>query len=389
MNYPSSAIGDVATIVTGKTPSTNDESNFGGSIPFVTPAELDLDEQILETPRTVSERGASKLKLVPENSILVCCIGSLGKVGIAGKELATNQQINAVVFDESKVHPRFGYYALKLLKPKMEAVAPATTVKIISKSKFSELEIPLPPLDEQKRIANILDQADALRRLRKRAFDRLNTLGLAIFHEMFSGANVNGESFRRVELSEVIQKGDKINYGVVQPGDAVEDGVPLVRVGDLLKPLVNQYELKRISKSVEEKYSRSRLNGDEILVACVGSIGAIALADSSMSGFNIARAVARLPVDESQANRLFLAEQLKTQKVQRYFKSETRAVAQPTLNIKQLKETEIFLPSMKQQLKFAERLEGLRDHISLHARGMEKVEIFFASLTNRAFRGEL
>jgi type I restriction enzyme S subunit len=84
-----------------------------------------------------------------------------------------------------------------------------------------------------------------------------------------------------------------------------------------------------------------------------------------------------------------LAEQLKTQKVQRYFKSETRAVAQPTLNIKQLKETEIFIPPMKQQLEFSERLEGVRKHLSLHAHAIQKMEVLNSSLQSQAFQGEL
>lgn len=77
---------------------------------------------------------------------------------IANREVGTNQQINSVTFDESKVFPKFGYYALALLKPTLVAMAPATTVAIVNKSRFEELEIPLPPLTEQKRIAAILDR---------------------------------------------------------------------------------------------------------------------------------------------------------------------------------------------------------------------------------------
>jgi len=77
---------------------------------------------------------------------------------MVGRSLATNQQINSIVFDEARVWPRYGFYACKLLKPKLEGMAPATTVAIVNKSKFEALEILVPPLNEQKRIAAILDQ---------------------------------------------------------------------------------------------------------------------------------------------------------------------------------------------------------------------------------------
>src|SRR5262249_22349713 len=147
-------------------------------------------------------------------------------------------------------------------------------------------------------------------------------------------------------LDELIRRDDRINYGVVQPGPEVEQGIPLVRVENVVDEDFSRSNLKHISPQIEAQYSRSRLNGDEILVACVGSIGAVALAQPDHRGFNIARAVARIPVDPMKAERIFIAEYLKSPKTQAYFKSETRAVAQPTLNIKQLCETRLPVPPL-------------------------------------------
>jgi restriction endonuclease S subunit len=231
MKWPSVALGELAEIVTGKTPSTADDANFGGGIPFVTPADLESGGPILTTPRTLTELGASNLRLVPMNSVLVGCIGTLGKVGIAGKTLATNQQINAVVFDPHKVLARYGYYAVQLLKPEMELIAPATTVKIVSKSKFSELKIPLPPLGEQRRIAGILDQADALRRLRARALDKLNTLGQAIFHEMFGDPKIEQDRWPCVDFSSACTD-ETSKSPKVQKGEYLEAGdIPVIDQG--------------------------------------------------------------------------------------------------------------------------------------------------------------
>jgi type I restriction enzyme S subunit len=76
-----------------------------------------------------------------------------------------------------------------------------------------------------------------------------------------------------IALASLIREDDTINYGVVQPGDDHDEGIPLVRVGDLIEGKVRHSELKRIAPAIEAAYKRSRLRGDEILVSCVGSIG--------------------------------------------------------------------------------------------------------------------
>ena len=205
---------------------------------------------------------------------------------------------------------------------------------------------------------------------------------------MFGDPTVNQHEFPDHQLSELIRVEDKINYGVVQPGDNVDDGVPLVRVGDLQSGGVSHGELKRISPSIEEKYKRSRLVGDEILVSCVGSVGVVALAQESEKDFNIARAVARIPLNDS-CNRQFVAEYLRSDFVQRYFTGELRTVSQPTLNIKQIGETKIKLPPKEQQDEFAKRIESLANLKSTHQQAMEKLDELFSSLQSFAFKGEL
>ena len=262
MSWPQVPLGEISVIVTGKTPSTKDEANFGGDVPFVTPAELDADTTIISTPRTLTEVGAASIKLVPKNAVLVGCIGTLGKVGMAGKSLATNQQINGVVFDEAKVWPRFGYYAAKRLRPEMEMMAPATTVKIISKSKFSELKIPLPPLSEQKRIAGILDQADALVRLRRRALEKLNTLGQAIFHEMFGDPIANELGFPTTEVGDVIAGFETGKNIAEDPDDQQIEGYRVLKISAVTSGVFKPQESKPLPVNYEPPASHIVTNGD-------------------------------------------------------------------------------------------------------------------------------
>ena len=109
-------LNDVGEVVTGKTPSTKSPNNFGGDIPFIKPADLDNSGYITRTAETLTDLGASAVPTVPANSILVTCIGNLGKVGITNRTSATNQQINTLV-SSSLVEHRFFYYQLQTLKP--------------------------------------------------------------------------------------------------------------------------------------------------------------------------------------------------------------------------------------------------------------------------------
>jgi type I restriction enzyme, S subunit len=250
------------------------------------------------------------------------------------------------------------------------------------------LQMPLPPLAEQRRIAEVLDCAEALRAKRRAAFAKLDTLTQSIFLDMFGDPATNPKGFPIRQLTDLVREDDTINYGVVQPGDDLDEGVPLVRVGDLLGGRISHAALKRIAPTIESAYKRSRLRGDEILVSCVGSIGVVALADETARGFNIARAVARVPLGEG-ASRLFMAAYLKTDFVQRYFINELRTVSQPTLNIKQLSETAVVLPPFSMQREFACLVDAVEKLKAIHSASLAELDALFASLQNRAFRGEL
>jgi type I restriction enzyme S subunit len=205
---------------------------------------------------------------------------------------------------------------------------------------------------------------------------------------MFGDPAKNPKRFPRVELSTLARSNDNINYGVIQPGDDLEEGVPLIRVGDIVGGSIRVDGIKHISPEIEKQYRRSRLIGDEILVSCVGSIGAIALADLSVIGYNIARAVARIPPSDS-VNRQYLAAYLRTEHVQRYFVGELRTVSQPTLNIKQLSETMVVLPPLPLQEAFSHRVEAIEVLKIACQSSLAKMDALFTSLQHKAFKGEL
>lgn len=383
---------DCVRVVGGATPKSGTAEFWDGDVPWTTPKDLsDLDGKFLnDTPRKITAAGLKSCaaELLPANSVLFSSRAPIGHVAINSVPMATNQGFKSMV-PGPKVDASFLYWWLKCHRAEIELLGNGATFKEVSKSVVERIEIPLPQLGEQQRIAAILDQADELRRKRQRAIDRLNQLGQAIFHEMFGDAVSNPKGWRKAKLGDIVRGGDKINYGVVQPGDEVEDGVPLVRVGDLLTGYIDPKKTKKIDPMIEANYKRSRLNGDEILIGCVGSIGTVALAHEGLKGANIARAVARVPVDVSIASRNFIAELIRSPFVQHYFAAETRTVAQPTLNIGLIVNAPIILPPLEHQEKFSGVIDGLRENLKTQALHADKQESLFVSLQHRAFRGEL
>lgn len=391
------ALSEIAEIQSGVGFPTKYQGLSGGDYPFAKVGDISEAKRaggnVISTANNyISSEVCRKLKAkpFPVNTIVFAKIGEAIRNGnkvVTDRPMIFDNNVMGISPDERKVHPKYLYRFLDHLN--FYSLANSTTVPSLRKTDMAALEIWLPPLDEQRRIAAILDQADELRRKRQRALDRLGQLGQSIFHEMFGDSTSNPKGWREDSLGSLVRKGDKINYGVVQPGDDVEDGVPLIRVGDLLKPVIDPSQTKRISTEIEANYKRSRLAGDEILIGCVGSIGTVALAHSGLKGANIARAVARVPVNPEVAEREFVAEMIRSPLVQRYFAAETRTVAQPTLNISLIVSAPIFVPPIQLQKEFVARISALRSALAGNGKSSVSLDELFSSLQHRAFRGEL
>lgn len=203
MSWPLVPFKDVAQVVTGSTPKKID-GNYDGGIPFVTPGDLGRKSVISSAKVTVTQQGANSGRRLPKGTVMVCCIGAtIGKVGISGCEVISNQQINSLIFDESKVFPKYGYYFCSTIKPLLINRSSSTTMPIVNKSNFSEFKIPLPPLDEQKRITEILDKADSIRYKRQKAIQLADDFLRSVFIDMFGDPSINPKSWDVIPFSSV------------------------------------------------------------------------------------------------------------------------------------------------------------------------------------------
>ena len=123
-------LSDVGDIITGNTPPKDTPENYGDKYPWVKPPDLDSNISITATSEFLSDRGSKLARLLPHGATLVSCIGILGKIGYAGTVLASNQQINSVVFDPQLADSRYGFHFCKTLRSWLEENSSSTTVAI-------------------------------------------------------------------------------------------------------------------------------------------------------------------------------------------------------------------------------------------------------------------
>ncbi|NCS00368.1 MAG: restriction endonuclease subunit S [Microcystis aeruginosa Ma_MB_F_20061100_S19] len=380
------AFKDAAEVITGSTPSTKEPENYGEYLPFVTPGELDLGEPIIHAETSLSLVGKAKARTVPKDSVLVCCIGSLGKVGITGREVAFNQQINALVFNEKLVCPRYGYHYCRTLKPLLSHMAPSTTVAIVNKSRFQSLEIPLPPLEEQRRIAAILDKADGVRRKRKEAIRLTEELLKSTFLEMFGDPVTNPKGWEICELQNVC---NRVTDGTHQPPNWADEGIPFLFVSNIVNGEIDFKVSKHITEeSWFELTSRCPIEINDILYTTVGSYGNAALVRTK-NRFCFQRHIAHIKPDSRSIEPEFLLGMMQSDWIRQQADKQARGVAQKTLNLRELKKFTIFTPPIEEQKKYVKLRQGVETQLSYYRSALEQSENLFNSLLQRAFRGEL
>ena len=150
----------LSSITTGNTPPKQDTDNYvNGEIVWVKPDDLMGTKPISDSKEKLTKLGAALARVVPKGSALVCCIGTIGKIGVAGVPLATNQQINAVIFDNpSEWLPEYGLYALMASERELQRQANNVVISILNKTGLSSAAYPIPHLSEQCAIATYLDE---------------------------------------------------------------------------------------------------------------------------------------------------------------------------------------------------------------------------------------
>lgn len=259
-----------------------------------------------------------------------------------------------------------------------------TSIANLDLHRLRKMRVPVPPLEEQRRIADVLDRADALRAKRRETLARLDELTQSIFADMFGSIAHEDEPYR---LNDLVPDHRPITYGILKPGPDTPGGVPYVRVLDLVDRKIRVDSVRRTTTEIDGQYRRSRLAPGDLLISIRGHVGRMALVPPALSGANITQDSARIAVDPSMAR--FVMAALEGRVAQRWMARRVKGVAVRGLNIGDLRQVPIHKTSAAQVEQFTQRV-ARADHLRHQAQShLALLDDLFASLQQRAFRGDL
>jgi type I restriction enzyme, S subunit len=247
--------------------------------------------------------------------------------------------------------------------------------------------IALPPMAEQRRIAEILDRAEVLRAKRRAAIAQLRALTQSIFLSMFGDPIRNPRRYPIRRMVELVDSTRPISYGILMPGPEQMTGVKYVRVVDMQDGGIELAGIRKTTPAISDAFKRSLLKPGDLLMSIRGHVGRIAIVPPELDSANITQDTARLAVRE--ANAIFVRECLRTEGFQQWMKKHTKGVAVRGVNLGDVKAMPLICPPSGDQDEFARRAAATDELKKKAGLSLTVLDTLFASLQYRAFRGEL
>ena len=369
-------LGDVAEVITGSTPPREVNEYFGGQVPWVKPSDLAGGRLVDTSTEYLSKAGVLVSRLVPKDTVLVSCIGTIGETAIASIPLCFNQQINSLI-PRDEALPAFLYWACDHRANYLRAIASKTAVPILNKSAFSAVSILLPPLAEQRAIAAVLDSVDeaverteeviaATERLRDSLLHRLLTRGVPGQHSEWKEAPGIGTipaCWEMVRLGDVVTH---VGSGVTPRGGKsayATSGVTFLRSQNVHFDGLRLEDVAYISPDTDESMRRSRVQPADVLLNITGaSIGRCTVVPPNLGPANVNQHVCIIRTSET-FNERFVAKWLSTPRSQREIDDMQTGQSRQGLNYQQVRQLTIVRPSRAEQDYISAALDGVDEAI--------------------------
>lgn len=388
-SWPTARLGDVCQIVSGATPKTTEPAYWDGDIAWATPTDLSAlrIKHISATGRRLTARGLSSCSAVilPPGSVLLSSRAPIGLVAINTVPMATNQGFKSLVPDSSAVCADYLYWWLRANTKRLQALGRGATFTEVSKAIVAEIELPLPTVDEQRRIAAVFDQVDALRAKRETSLALLDSLNESTFLEMFG--NPSAWASRQTPLLDLVDPHRPITYGILKPGPHDPSGVPYVRVIDMRFGGIDASSVRRTSSEISHQYRRSLLRAGDLLLSIRGHVGRLAEVPPELEGANITQDSARLAITEASPR--FVLEYLRTTWAQRWMQRHIKGAAVRGINLGDVKRLPVPVFDRADQDEFVRRARTVERTVGGQRRSASALDDLFASVQHRAFAGQL
>lgn len=393
MSWPLVKLGDLFKVTSGGTPSRKKSEYYdGGHIHWVKTGDLH-NKFVRSASEFITQEGldGSSARLYPKGTVLVAMYGAtIGACSILNIEAATNQACAAFTPTE-KVDPIFLYYLLKHSKPAFVKAGSGGAQPNISGTFLKNFEIPLPPLDEQKRIAAILDKADAVRQKRKQAIDLADEFLRSVFLDMFFDISGIGES--TVEKLAGERKGSMRTgpFGSqLLHSEFTEAGVSVLGIDNAVK---NRFEWSKERFISQEKYSdlsRYTVFPGDVLITIMGTCGRCAVVPEDVPVAINTKHLCCITLDKSKCLPEFLHSYFLYHPIaRRYLEKNTKGAIMSGLNMGIIKAMPVPAFPLDIQKKYAEIANQIELSRYKREASQALININFGSISQKAFSGQL
>lgn len=386
-------IRDIGTVVTGNTPPKKDPENYGGSLVWIKPPDLDKKMFVSSSEETISEIGKNKVRLLPKGSVLVSCIGNIGKIAIADCELCTNQQINSIIPNKDIVDSVFLYYAIKRMKFYLEKIASSAVVPLLNKNDFSKIKIKIPPLKTQKKIVNILERAGKLKEWRAEADGLTEDYLNSLFFEMFDNPVKNPKNWEKQKIKSFVIN---VSAGWSAKGEdrTKKDGeLGVLKISAVTWGLFQPNEHKAVKKNNITKSLIHPMKGD-ILFSRANTrelVAAVCMVNEDREDLFLPDKLWKIEINNEIVNPYYFLFVLRNESFRNELRKKSTGTSGSMLNIskKKLIETDFPIPPIKLQNEFADIVKQVETLKSYQSQSKQEIDNLFNTLMQKAFKGEL
>lgn len=385
-------LGDLVILQGGGTPSRDEPAFWGGSIPWASVKDL-TGPRLTSTVERISPAGvaASATSIIRAGHVVVATRMAVGRSALLQVDAAINQDLKALIPRGGKrVHPNYLLHLLRASTPFLERRATGATVKGIRSEVLESLPVPHSEYDEQRRIADVLDKADAVRRMRNEAIGLTEELLRSVFLEMVGpGASDYSKWPVRTVESLAARAPNAMRTGPfgsdLRHSEFVDEGIAVLGIDNAVQNRFAWRERRFITQAKYETLRRYTVYAGDVIVTIMGTTGRSAVVPDDIPTAITTKHLAAITLDPEKANPELVSQALfRHPEVLSQIAVANRGAIMSGLNLGLIKGLRVPVPPIGRQREFASattRIRGLAEKMS----DGSEADVLFESLTARAF----
>lgn len=370
---------------------------WGGTIPWMASGDVHL-RRIHDVPGRITETGlrCSNATLINPPAVAVGLAGqgkTRGTVALILCSLSTNQSIALLRANGRDLRTDYLFHNLDRRYEELRARSSGGGRGGLSKAILEVVPIDLPPINEQQRIAHILDTLDTAIRETEALIDKLKAIKQGLLHDLLTrGIDANGQLrppqskapqlYKESPLGWIPREWDvhpltaytasDITYGIVQAGPHIPGGVPYIRTGDMSGDAFARESMLCTSRRIANSYARSEVRAGEIVMAIRATVGKVLAVPDDLDGANLTQGTARISPN-ARTDGAFLLWAIRHSRAQKAIQLEIKGTTFAEISLGALRQVPIAAPiNISEQLEIAKRLSAIDERLRVEQEGLAK-----------------